>query len=100
MSVLRRFGTTLSTVAVLGCAAMLLPALILPAGGPPQSVLVLFGSVPDVATLPNSLTLLAWDGHWARFDNVGAATARRLYGHGALMIVPIRKSGCMGLSQI
>jgi len=86
---------TLGVAAPIAAGAMLLPALILPVAGKAQPVLVLFSDGPHASELPERVSILGWQGHWARLENVDAKTARTLYGNGALFVMPFRKSGCM-----
>jgi hypothetical protein len=90
---------TALTAAPIAAAAMTIPAMILPVAGRAQSVFVLFARSPDPSELPVRVTILGWQGHWARLDNVGAKSARTLYAQGALFIMPIRKSGCLSLRK-
>lgn len=97
---LRRVAAISLTAAAIAVAALAIPALILPVAGRAQSVLVLFADSPDPGALPPRVTILAWQNHWARLDNVGAKAVRMLYAQGALFIMPIRKSGCLSLRKI
>jgi hypothetical protein len=97
---LRRLILTTLTAAAIAMAAMAIPALILPVAGRAQSVFVLFADSPDPEALPPRVTILAWQDHWARLDNVSAKAVRTLYAQGALFIMPIRKSGCLSLRKI
>lgn len=84
------------TIAV---AAMAIPALIAPFAGRPQSVLALFARSPDPQQLPEQASILGWQTHWARLDDVDPRTVRALYKQGALFVMPIRKSGCVSLRK-
>jgi hypothetical protein len=97
---LRRLAAIFLTAGAIASAAMAIPALILPVGGRAQSVFVLFSHSPDPGALPSRVTILAWQDHWARLDNVSAKAVRTLYAQGALFIMPIRKSGCLSLRKI
>jgi hypothetical protein len=79
---------------------MIIPALILPVSGRVDSVFVVFADRLDPGALPPRVTILAWQDHWARLDNVSAKAARTLYAQGALFILPIRKIGCLSLRKI
>jgi hypothetical protein len=86
---------TTAIASAIAAAAMLLPAGIFAMAGRPQSAIVVFAGTIDPARLPNSVTILSWSGHIARLDGVDSVTARRLYGQGAALVMPFRKSGCM-----
>ncbi|MDB5554080.1 MAG: hypothetical protein JWL86_4064 [Rhizobium sp.] len=76
-------------------AAVLLPAAILPAVGPAQSARVIFAKAPDPSDLPDGLSIESWDGHFAVLQGVDAVAARRLYAWGAVIVYPVRPSGCI-----
>jgi hypothetical protein len=86
---------TIATATAIAAMAMLLPAGILAMAGQPQSAIVVFAGTIDPASLPTTVTILSWSGHVARLDGIDAVTARRLYGQGAALVMPFRKSGCM-----
>lgn len=99
MNWLRKLLVIVLTAAPIAVVAMTIPAMILPVAGRAQSVLVLFARSPDPSQLPAQVTILGWQGHWARLDDVGAKSARMLYAQGALFVMPIRKSGCVSLRK-
>ncbi|UVC11072.1 hypothetical protein IHQ71_11095 [Rhizobium sp. TH2] len=86
---------TLVGIATIGLAAVLLPAVILPAGGPAQSARVVFAKIPNPPGLPEGLSIESWDGHFAVLQGVDASAARRLYAWGAVIVYPVRPSGCI-----
>jgi hypothetical protein len=86
---------TLAGIAAIGLAAVLLPAVILPAAGPAQSARVVFARTLDPADLPVGLSIESWDGHFAVLQGVDAKAARRLYAWGAVIVYPVRPSGCI-----
>ena len=86
---------TLAGIAATGLTAVLLPAAILPAAGPARSARVVFAESPDPAGLPAGLSIESWDGHFAVLQGVDAAAARRLYAWGAVIVYPVRPSGCI-----
>jgi hypothetical protein len=86
---------TLAGIAMTGLTAVLLPAAILPAAGPAQSARVVFAESPDPSQLPEGLSIESWDGHFAMLQGVDAAAARRLYAWGAILVYPVRPSGCV-----
>jgi hypothetical protein len=94
----RLLGGSATAIAIAG-AAVLLPAMILPVAGAPQAVVVMFMKRPDVTALPSDVAIVDWQAGLARLDNVDARAARALYGLGALLILPMRASGCMALGR-
>ena len=86
---------TLAGIVAIGLAAVLLPAVILPAAGPAQSARVVFAEAHDPADLPEGLSIESWNGHFAVLHGVDAAAARRLYAWGAVIVYPVRPSGCI-----
>jgi len=90
-----RIIRTLTGIVVIGMAAILLPAVILPAAGPAQSARVVFARSLDPAGLPEGLSIESWDGHFAVLQGVDATGARRLYAWGAVIVYPVRPSGCI-----
>lgn len=80
---------------MIGLAAVSLPAVILPAAGPAQSARVVFARTPDPADLPEGLSIESWNGHFAVLQGVDATAARRLYAWGAVIVYPVRPSGCI-----
>ncbi len=58
-------------------AALIVPS---PAGGP--------------ESLPKDVLILNWNDHYAVVFSERKDYVRRLYGHGAMLILPYRKSGC------
>lgn len=89
----------LLTGGAIAASAMALPSVILPVAGRGEPALVFFAASPNPSRLPREVTILGWQDHWARLDNVDAAGARTLYTQGALFIMPIRKSGCVSLRR-
>ena len=96
---LRRLLPIVLTGGAIAASAMALPSLILPVAGRGEPALVFFAASPDPSQLPPNATILGWQDHWARLDNVDAAGARALYAQGALFVMPIRKSGCVSLRR-
>ena len=86
---------TLAGIVAIGLAAVLLPAVILPAAGPARSARVVFAKTPDPANLPEGLSIESWNGHVAVLQGVDAAAARQLYAWGAVIVYPVRPSGCI-----
>lgn len=87
----------LMTVAAI--AAIALPALVLPLAGPAQAARVLFLKRPDLSTLPDGVTVDRWNGRQAVLAGVDARAARELYAQGAVIVYPVRSTGCLSLSQ-
>lgn len=85
----------LATGALIAGAAVLLPAFILPTAGPAQAARVVFARAPDPTALPSGISIESWDGRYAVLGGVDAAAARELYASGALVVYPVRPSGCI-----
>jgi len=99
MAWLRWLVPTVSMGLVIAAAAMALPSVILPIAGRAEPALAFFAASPDPSRLPPEVTILGWQDHWARLDNIDAAGARALYAQGALFVMPIRRSGCVSLRK-
>ena len=80
-------------------AAIALPALVLPLAGPAQAARVVFLEKPDLSTLPDGVTIDRWNGRQAILAGVDAEAARALYAKGAVIVYPVRSTGCLSLSQ-
>jgi hypothetical protein len=80
-------------------AAIALPALVLPLAGPAQAARVIFLETPDLSTLPAGVTIDRWNGRQAVLAGVDARAARALYAQGAVIVYPVRSTGCLSLSQ-
>lgn len=80
-------------------AAMLLPALVLPLAGPAQAARVVFLEAPDPAALPEGVAIDRWDGDRIVLAGVDARAARALYALGAVIVYPVRSTGCLTLSR-
>ncbi|MCB1447539.1 MAG: hypothetical protein KDJ87_17565 [Rhizobiaceae bacterium] len=80
-------------------AAIAAPAVVLPMAGPSGAARVIFLRAPDPSALPAGISIDRWNGRRATLTGVDAAVARRLYGLGALIVYPLRRTGCLSLSQ-
>ena len=87
-----RFALVSGTIAA---AAMCVPAIILVVAGGSQTAAVVFARKPDPAALPGTVSILSWSGRIARLDGVDAESARALHAAGAVLVMPMRKSGCI-----
>jgi hypothetical protein len=88
-----------AVVLAIAILAMLLPALILPVAGPAQAARVVFAAAPDLSRLPSGISIESWDGRYAVLDGVDASNARKLYAWGALIVYPVRSSGCLAIAE-
>ena len=79
-------------------AAVMLPAIVLPFAGPAQAARVVFFDMPDVSALPDGVTIDRWNGHQAVLSGVDAEAARQLYAQGAVLVYPVRTTGCLSLA--
>lgn len=79
-------------------AAIALPALVLPLGGPARAARVVFLQEPDLSALPDGVTIDQWSGRQAILAGVDARAARELYASGALIVYPVRNAGCLAFS--
>lgn len=77
--------------------AVALPALVLPVAGPPTAARVVFLIEPDPAALPTGISIDRWDGRQAVLSGVDAGGARALYALGAVVVYPLRATGCLSL---
>lgn len=99
MKGLAAFARTVIVAGLIAGAAMLIPAAIMLFSTTPQPAAVVFARMPDPAALPEGTSILSWSDRVARLEGVDAATARRLYAAGALLVTPIRQSGCIALRK-
>lgn len=83
---------------VAAVAAIAMPALVLPLAGTAQAARVVFLGEPDFSSLPTGVTIERWSAGQAILVGVDARAARELYANGALVVYPVRKVGCLGLS--
>jgi hypothetical protein len=79
-------------------AAIALPAVILPLAGPAKAARVVFLEEPNPADLPQGVTVDRWNGRQAVLAGVDASAARALYAQGAVLVYPVRSTGCLTLS--
>jgi hypothetical protein len=79
-------------------AAIALPMLVLPLGGPVQAGRVVFLYRPDASALPDGVTIDRWNGRQAILAGVDARAARKLYALGAVVVYPVRAAGCLALA--
>lgn len=91
-------GRALLLTACAALAALALPAVVLPFAGPAQAARVVFLDLPDVSILPDGVTIDRWNGHQAVLSGVDAEAARALYSRGAVLVYPVRMTGCLSLS--
>jgi hypothetical protein len=77
--------------------AVALPALVLPLAGPAQAARVVFLERPDLSILPEGVTIDRWNGRQAVLAGVDAGAARALYARGAVVVYPLRSTGCLSL---
>jgi len=90
---------TLLLMTVVAAAAIALPALVLPLAGPAQAARVIFLDRPDLSALPDGVTIDRWNGRQAILAGVDARAARALYAKGAVIVYPVRSTGCLSLLQ-
>ncbi|MBB3937063.1 hypothetical protein [Aureimonas phyllosphaerae] len=70
-------------------------AAILAATERAEAVLVMFSRSPEAVRLPESVAILEWDGHFARFVGRREGYVADLYRAGALAVLPARGGGCL-----
>ena len=80
-------------------AAIALPALVLPLAGPAQAARVVFLDRPDLSALPEGVAIDRWNGRQAILAGVDARAARALYARGAVIVYPVRTTGCFSLAR-
>ena len=78
-------------------AAIALPAIVLPFAGPAQAARVVFLDRPDLSALPDGVAIDRWNGRQAILSGVDARAARMLYAQGAVLVYPVRTTGCLSL---
>jgi hypothetical protein len=74
-------------------------ALLTFAPGITQAATILFPSSELMNNLPDDVSVLRWDNTTASVTSADPDFVRKLYGAGALLVLPARKAGCMDLRK-
>ncbi|MBB3389288.1 hypothetical protein FHT82_002028 [Rhizobium sp. BK275] len=89
----RRTGTA---IAVIAAVFALFAVVFAATGAAPAAMVFPAGSIePDA--LPEGISILRWGRGFAVVTSERSDYVRALYGRGALLVLPLRKSGCLTL---
>lgn len=80
-------------------AAFGLFAVVFAATGEAPAALVLLPPAGGPSALPADVRVLKWGAGHAIVTSENADYVRRLYGRGALLVLPVRNAGCLALKQ-
>jgi hypothetical protein len=67
--------------------------------GVTQAATIIFPTMVLMNNLPDNVSVLRWDRVTASVTSADPDFVRRLYGAGALLVLPARKTGCMDLRK-
>jgi hypothetical protein len=98
MSLLARLCSIMLGAALVPAGAFLLFALVFAATGEAPAALVLPPPAGGPGSLPEDVRVLSWSRGFAVVRSESRDYVRRLYGHGALLVLPVRGSGCLALA--
>jgi hypothetical protein len=79
---------------------LLVTAAMTFAPGITQAATVIFPSRAFMNNLPEDVSVLRWDRATTSVTSADPDFVRKLYGAGALMVLPARKAGCMDLRTL
>jgi hypothetical protein len=89
----RRTGTSIAVVA----AVFVLFAVVFAATGEAPAAMVFPAGSIEPGSLPEGASILRWGRSFAVVTSERSDYVRALYGKGALLVLPLRKSGCLAL---
>lgn len=89
----RRTGTSIAVVA----AVFVLFAVVFAATGEAPAAMVFPAGSIEPGSLPEDASILRWNRSFAVVTSERSDYVRALYGKGALLVLPLRKSGCLAL---
>lgn len=95
MTPLPRFARTTGTALSIFAAIMLLFAAIFAATGDAPAAMVFAPSGIAPASLPEGVRILRWGKNFFTVTGDRPGYVRALYASGALLVLPVRKSGCL-----
>ncbi len=72
-------------------------AILFAATGQAPAALVVYPPGDYPAGLPDDVRILSWNGNVAVLTSDNSDYVRRLYAAGALLVLPVRKNGCLAL---
>jgi hypothetical protein len=90
-----RFRRSAAIMALLLMFWFVVTALMTFAPGVTQAATILFPSSALMNHLPQDVSVLRWDSATASVTSADPDFVRKLYGAGAFMVLPARKSGCL-----
>ena len=94
---MKRVGRVMAgSVLTLGLPSALLPPAFPPPGKPPAALMIPPPS-GGPGSLPEGVRVLRWSPGFAMVTSDSSDYVRRLYGKGTLLVLPVRKSGCLAL---
>ena len=89
----RRTGTSIAVVA----AVFVLFAVVFAATGEAPAAMVFPAGSIEPGSLPEGASILRWGRSFAVVTSERSDYVRALYGKGALLVLPLRQSGCLAL---
>ena len=92
----RKTGTSIAVVA----AVFVLFAVVFAATGEAPAAMVFPAGSIEPGSLPEGVSILRWGRSFAVVTSERSDYVRALYGKGALLVLPLRKSGCLALRPI
>jgi hypothetical protein len=93
--IVSKAGRGVSILLLLSCTAIAIQAAVFAATGSAPAAIVLMPPESGPTGLPPDVTVLQWYGRYAVVTADRRDYVRRLYGKGALLVLPFRKSGCL-----
>ncbi|WP_454849433.1 hypothetical protein [Rhizobium binxianense] len=95
MALLPRMARTTGTALSIFAAVMLLFAAVFAATGDAPTAMVFAPSGIAPAALPEGVRILRWGRNFVIVTGDRPGYLRALYASGALLVLPVRKSGCL-----
>lgn len=92
-----RFQQSAAVMALLLMFWFAVTALMAFALGATQAATIIFPSKPLMNNLPDDVSVLRWDRATASVTSADPDFVRRLYGAGALLVLPARRAGCVDM---
>lgn len=96
---LRAIARTAAGALLTIAAAFGLFALVFAATGKAPAALILPAPPGGPAALPDDVRVLRWSAGFAIVTSENPDYVRRLYGKGALLVLPVRKGGCIAFRR-
>ncbi|QWW69480.1 hypothetical protein KQ933_07185 [Rhizobium sp. WYJ-E13] len=89
----RKAGAAIAVIA----AVFALAAVVFAATGEAPAAMVFPAGSIEPAALPEGVSILRWGRGFTVVTSERSDYVRALYGRGALLVLPLRKSGCLSL---